>query len=130
MKKRILLFVVSFILIIMNLHSAPSAVSSYEKAYSLQKAGQYYSAIEIYQVILKENKSYNLVFARLAECFYAIDEYDQAFDFVEKALSYKKGDIELETLKGFILIALNKTDEAKAVFLNILNILQMYIMLL
>ena len=122
MKKRILLFVVSFILIIMNLHSAPSAVSSYEKAYSLQKAGQYYSAIEIYQVILKENKSYNLVFARLAECFYAIDEYDQAFDFVEKALSYKKGDIELETLKGFILIALNKTDEAKAVFLNILNI--------
>ena len=112
MKKRVLLFI-SFILITVFLHSASSPTSSYESAYSLQKAGQYYSAIEIYQVILKENKSYNLVFARLAECFYALDEYDQAFDFVEKALSYKRADVELEALKGFILIGLEKTQEAK-----------------
>ena len=87
----------------------------------MQKAGQYYSAIEIYQLVLKENKSYNLVFARLAECFYALDEYDQAFDFVEKALSYKQADIELEALKGFILIGLNKNAEAKVLFSKILE---------
>ncbi|MGP1415501.1 MAG: tetratricopeptide repeat protein [Treponema sp.] len=120
MKKRILLFV-TFILITMGLHSAPTAISSYERAYSLQQVGQYYSAIEIYQVILKENKSYNLVFARLAECFYALDEFDQASDCVEKALSYKQADVELEALKGFILIGLDKVDEAKAVFSSILN---------
>jgi len=120
MKKRVLLFI-SFILITVFLHSASSPTSSYESAYSLQKAGQYYSAIEIYQVILKENKSYNLVFARLAECFYALDEYDQAFDFVEKALSYKRADVELEALKGFILIGLEKTQEAKEVFSKILK---------
>ena len=69
MKKKFLLFI-SFVLLTIGLHSAPT--TSYEKAYSLQKAGQYYSAIEIYQLVLKENKSYNLVFARLAECFYAL----------------------------------------------------------
>ena len=121
MKKRILPFI-SFLLITMFLHSAPATVSLYEKAYSLQKAGQYYSAIEIYQVILKDNKSYNLVFARLAECFYSLGEYDQALDSVEKALSYRKADIELETLKGFILIGLDKIDEAKAIFSNLLNV--------
>ena len=118
--KKVLSFI-SFVLVTTILHSAPTTTSSYEKALSLQKSGQYYSAIEIYQVILKENRSYNLVFARLAECFYALDEYDQAFDFVEKALSYKKSDVELEALKGFILIGLDKIDEAKAVFSNILN---------
>jgi len=118
MKKKFLLFI-SFVLLTIGLHSAPT--TSYEKAYSLQKAGQYYSAIEIYQLVLKENKSYNLVFARLAECFYALDEYDQAFDFVEKALSYKQADIELEALKGFILIGLNKNTEAKVLFSKILE---------
>jgi len=118
--KKVLSFI-SFVLVTTILHSAPTTTSSYEKALSLQKSGQYYSAIEIYQVILKENRSYNLVFARLAECFYALDEYDQAFDFVEKALSYKKSDVELEAMKGFILIGLDKIDEAKAVFSNILN---------
>ena len=118
MKKKFLLFI-SFVLLTIGLHSAPT--TSYEKAYSLQKAGQYYSAIEIYQLVLKENKSYNLVFARLAECFYALDEYDQAFDFVEKALSYKQADIELEALKGFILIGLNKNAEAKVFFSKILE---------
>lgn len=118
MKKKFLLFI-SFVLLTIGLHSAPT--TSYEKAYSLQKAGQYYSAIEIYQLVLKENKSYNLVFARLAECFYALDEYDQAFDFVEKALSYKQADIELEALKGFILIGLNKNAEAKVLFSKILE---------
>ncbi len=118
MKKKFLLFI-SFVLLTIGLHSAPT--TSYEKAYSLQKAGQYYSAIEIYQLVLKENKSYNLVFARLAECFYALDEYDQAFDFVEKALFYKQADIELEALKGFILIGLNKNAEAKVLFSKILE---------
>ena len=119
--KKVLLFI-SFILVTMFLHSAPDTISSYDKAYSLQKAGQYCSAIEIYQVVLKENKSYNLVFARLAECFYALNEYDQAFDFVQKALVYRQADVELETLKGFILIGLNKTNEARTVFSNLLNL--------
>ena len=44
--KKVLLFI-SFILVTMFLHSASDTISSYEKAYSLQKAGQYYSAIEI-----------------------------------------------------------------------------------
>ena len=119
--KKVLLFI-SFILVTMFLHSASDTISSYEKAYSLQKAGQYYSAIEIYQVILKENKNYNLVFTRLAECFYALNEYDQAFDFVQKALVYRQTDVELETLKGFILIGLDKVDEARAVFSSLLNL--------
>ncbi len=104
-----------------------SVQDSYEKAFTLQNEGKYYDAIEIYQATLKTNPSYNLVFQRLAECFYELDEYDMAYDFVIKALSYKKNDFDLEALKGFILIGLNKINDAKNVFSSILNYQPNYI---
>ena len=110
------LFVISFVL-----KASPSLQDLYSSSYSLQKSGDYYSAIEQYQAILKANPSYNMVYQRLAECFFSLDEYDMAYDFIEKALQYKQSDKGIEALKGFILIGLNKIDEAKVIFNNILQ---------
>ena len=62
----------------------------YQKASEYQANEDWYAAIEMYQSALKENPSYNLVYQGLAECFYALDEYDQALSFVETARKYKK----------------------------------------
>ena len=94
----------------------------YNEAYAMQAQGDYYSAIEQYQMILKDNKSYNLIYERLAECFYALEEYDQAYDFVLKAQSYKQSDAKIEALKGFILMGLNKMQEARVLFNTILSV--------
>lgn len=78
-------------------------------------------AIEMYQSALKENPSYNLVYQGLAECFYALDEYDQALSFVESARKYKKDDPDLQNLHGFILVGLGKIDAAKTLFNGVLK---------
>lgn len=100
----------------------PSPQAMYNEAYSMQRQRDYYSAIEQYQMILKTNPSYNLIYERLAQCFYELQEYDQAYDFVLKAQSYKKSDTTIEALKGFILIGLDKRQEAKTLFNTILSV--------
>ncbi len=123
MKKFVLFIAIGLFSSVLNY--AFSATSTpqerYEHAYALQLSHRYYHAIEEYQTTLKDNPSYNLIYQRLAECFYALDEYDRAYDFVLKALSYKKDDTSLEALKAFILIGLEKLDEAKAIFNAILK---------
>jgi len=122
MKKFCLFMTIGFFSSLSSLIVAETkAQERYEHAYSLQLAGSYYYAIEEYQTTLKDNPSYNLIYQRLAECFYALDEYDRAYDFVLKALSFKKNDTALESLKAFILIGLEKLEEAKAIFNAILR---------
>jgi len=122
MKKFCLFMTIGFFSSLSSLIVAETkAQERYEHAYSLQLAGSYYYAIEEYQTTLKDNPSYNLIYQRLAECFYALDEYDRAYDFVLKALSFKKNDTALESLKAFILIGLEKLEEAKAIFNAILQ---------
>jgi len=113
---------ITYFLLFTFLFAAPTPKDLYEHAYALQKDGAYYSAIEQYQMILKGNPSYHLIYQRLSECFYSLEEYDKAYDFVLKALSYKKSDSALEALKGFILIGLNKIDDAKIAFNGIISL--------
>jgi len=93
----------------------------YQKASEYQANEDWYAAIEMYQSALKENPSYNLVYQGLAECFYALDEYDQALSFVETARKYKKDAPDLKNLHGFILIGLGKIEEAKKLFTEVLQ---------
>ncbi len=93
----------------------------YQKGSEYQAAEDWYSAIEMYQSALKENPSYNLVYQGLAECFYALNEYDQALSSVETALTYKRHDTDLQNLYGFILIGLNRIEEAGKIFNTVLQ---------
>lgn len=102
-------------------YASSNALEFYEQGQNFQKTGDWYSAIESYKMALQENPSYNLVFQGLAECFYKIDEYDQALDYVKKALRYKKDSAELKNLEGFILIGLGDLQQAKNIFEDVLK---------
>jgi len=93
----------------------------YQKGMEYQIDEDWYSAIEMYQSALKENRSYNLVYQGLAECFYALNEYDQALTYVLSARSFKNNDPVLQNLHGFILIGLNKPNDAKELFQSVLK---------
>jgi len=92
-----------------------------EEGKSFQDREDWYRAIESYQESLRENPSYNVVFQGLAECFYALGEYEQALDQVIKAEAYKKNDPGLLNLHAFILVGLGNLDEASAIFNRVLS---------
>ncbi len=93
----------------------------YQKGAEAQAHEEWYSAIEFYQTALKENPSYNLVYQGLAECFYALNEYDQALEFVQKARKYRRDDSALQNLHGFILIGLKDLKQAQSLFNSVLK---------
>lgn len=93
----------------------------YQKGAEFQAQEDWYSAIEMYQSALQENPAYNLVYQGLAECFYALNEYDEALSSVQFAMTYKKNDSDLQNLHGFILIGLGKIEEARKQFSAVLQ---------
>ena len=117
MKKKICIFILCFTMGLV--FSDPAQL--YQKGMEYQIDEDWYSAIEMYQSALKENRSYNLVYQGLAECFYALNEYDQALTYVLSARSFKNNDPVLQNLHGFILIGLNKPNDAKELFQSVLK---------
>lgn len=91
-----------------------------EEGKSFQDQEDWYRAIESYQEALRENPSYNVVYQGLAECFYALGEYEQALDQVVKAETFKKNDPLLLNIHAFILVGLGSLDEASAIFNRVL----------
>jgi tetratricopeptide (TPR) repeat protein len=95
-------------------------VLSYEQGKALQDQEDWYGAIECYQDALHENRAYNRAYQGLAECFYALGEYDEALAQVTRAESFKKNDPVLQNLHAFTLIGLGRLDEASAMFARVL----------
>ncbi len=91
-------------------------VRFFEAGRALQRAGNWYSAIESYQESLRLNPNYAPVYQSLAECFWALSEYDQALEYVRRARGFRRTDPELMNLEGRILIALGRLDDAQALF--------------
>ena len=100
---------------------AAAPVQLFEAGKELQYHENWYGAIELYQQALKENPSYNAVYRGLAECFYALGEYDQAIVYVEKARRYAPKDVDLENLYAFILIGIGKIGDAQKIFSGVLD---------
>ena len=98
-----------------------SPVKLFEAGKELQYHENWYGAIELYQQALKENPSYNAVYHGLAECFYALNEYDQAIVYAEKARRYAPQDVDIENLYAFILIGIGKIADAQKIFSAVLN---------
>lgn len=111
--------VVLFLFLVYFVFSDP--VLHYNKGKSFQDQENWYSAIEQYQEALRENASYQPSLQGLAECFYALSEYEQALDQVIKAQELKKADPNLINLHAFILIGLGKTSEASSLFSLVLK---------
>ena len=115
------LFLSLLLFCVLNFGVFGNALQLYEEGKKLQTQGDWYGAIECYKTALIENPSYNLVFQSLAECFYELDEYDQALDYAQKALRYKTNSAELKNLQGFILIGMGDLKGAGALFNEVLK---------
>lgn len=96
--------------------SVADARGLYASAETRRVAEDWYGAIEGYLAALAKNPSYSEAMVGLAECYYALGEYDQALVYVKKASPMRRGDTALRNLEGFVKIGLEDVAGAKAVF--------------
>ena len=96
--------------------SAADARGLYSAAETRRVAEDWYGAIEGYLAALAKNPSYSEAMVGLAECYYALGEYDQALSYIKKASPLRRGDTALGNLEGFVRIGLEDVEGAKALF--------------
>ncbi|MGL4982010.1 MAG: tetratricopeptide repeat protein [Treponemataceae bacterium] len=99
-----------------------SVFELYAKAKQNQENRSWYQAIELYQEIVQLNPHYGQAWFGLAECSYAMNEYELAIFYAESAEKYIKNQAAIQNIKGFSFIGLNRLDEAKQIFTKVLNV--------
>ena len=118
---RVFLSVVLFIFASLAFSESLSALKLFERGVQKQNIEDYYGASEDFQQALQANKSYGDAWFHLSQVTYAIGDYTLALSYLEEADKYAKNRTDIQNLKGMILIALGRLDDARKVFTEILK---------
>ncbi|HTX72786.1 MAG TPA: tetratricopeptide repeat protein [Rectinemataceae bacterium] len=92
------------------------ARSIFAQAEGLRFSEDWYGAVEAYLAVLDRNPSYGEALYGLAECYYELEQYDQALLYARRAAPFLRGNTELADLEGFIRIGLTDLPGARSVF--------------
>ena len=117
MKKIIAVLV--FITIILPVFSETDLFTLNSEGDNYILEGEYYSAIEKYKAVLEINPDYIMSVKGLAEAYYYLGEYEEAYKQVVLARKYDKNSIELLSLEGRILLGKGEIDKAEEIFRTI-----------
>lgn len=93
----------------------------YNEAVALQKDENWYTASQYFIEVVNSNPAFSDAWFRLADCSYHLGEFDLAFQYLESAEKYENNKPEIKNLKGMILLALGRTEEARQIFNEILK---------
>ncbi len=102
-------------------YCAQGAAALFQAGSRAQATENYYQAIEQFKASLDANSSYLAPMRGLAECFFSLEEYDEALRWVEQAKKYGRGDTDLLVLEGRILIGRGDLKTARARFADVLS---------
>lgn len=93
----------------------------YNEAVELQNEENWYTASQYYIEVVNSNPAFSDAWFRLADCSYHLGDFDLAFQYLESAEKYEKDKSEIKNLKGMILLALGRTEEARQIFNEVLK---------
>ena len=93
----------------------------YNEAIELQNEENWYTASQYFIEVVNSNPAFSDAWYRLADCSYHLGEFDLAFQYLESAEKYEKNRSEIKNLKGMILLALGRTDDARQIFNEVLK---------
>ncbi len=96
------------------------ARSIFAQAENLRFSEDWYGAVEGYLAVLELNPHYGEALAGLAECYYELEQYDQALSYARRAAPFLRGDPRLADLEGFIRVGLADLAGARASFSSVL----------
>ncbi len=98
-----------------------SILKLYNEAVVLQNEENWYTASQYYIEVVNNNPAFSDAWFRLADCSYHLGEFDLAFQYLESAEKYEKDKSQIKNLKGMILLALGRTEEARQIFNEVLK---------
>jgi len=93
----------------------------YQRGRTEQARSNLLAAVELYRAALIENPAYDEPLIGLAESFFALEEYEEALEYLEEARKYDRGNLDLIVLEGRIAIALNQPARARSLFESVLE---------
>jgi len=99
---------------------AADARSAYLDGAAAQGQEDYALAVEKYKEALSLNPSYLEPMAGLAECFFQMEEYDEASSWISRARTFDRSNLDLAVLEGRIRIGLGDVPAARALFAAVL----------
>lgn len=98
-----------------------SVLKLYNEAVELQNEESWYTASQYFIEVVNSNPAFSDAWFRLADCSYHLGEFDLAFQYLESAEKYEKNKSEIKNLKGMILLALGRTEDARQIFNEVLK---------
>ena len=103
-------------------NNRPSGAGSYYDQGRLALLEEdWYAAAESLLECLRLNPAHAEGTAALAECYYALGEFDQALSWTRKARALARSNLALANLEAFSLIALGRLTEAASVIADVLT---------
>lgn len=99
-----------------------TAQDFFNEGLQAQNAENWYRAVESYQEAVLKNPAYSDAWFNLAQCTYQLGEYELALNYLQSAEKYSKSIIRIQNLKGMLYIALQRFDEARTIFNDILKV--------
>ncbi len=96
------------------------ARSLLRQAQELELAGDALGAIEQYRAALAANPDYGEAEAGLAECFFRLEEYEEALPHALRARRYDQANLALAVLEGRIRVGLGELEKARSLFEEVL----------
>jgi tetratricopeptide (TPR) repeat protein len=99
---------------------APSAIELFQTGRRAQEERVYYLAAQKYKESLQANPSYLPPMIGLAECFFLMEEYDEALRWIVMAEKFGRDDNALLVLEGRIRIGQGDLAGARGLFQGVL----------
>jgi tetratricopeptide (TPR) repeat protein len=93
----------------------------YQRGRAEQARSNLLAAVELYRAALIENPAYDKPLIGLAESFFALEEYEQALEYLKEAQKYDQTNLDLIVLEGRIAIAMNQPARARSLFESVLE---------
>ena len=93
----------------------------YERGRAEQARSNLLAAVELYRAALIENPAYDKPLIGLAETFFALEEYEEALEYLKQAQVYDRSNLDLIVLEGRIAIAVNQPGRARSLFESVLE---------
>ena len=93
----------------------------YQRGRAEQNRSNLLAAVELYRAALIENPAYDKPLIGLAESFFALEEYEEALEYLKEAQKYDRINLDLIVLEGRIAIAMNQPARARSLFESVLE---------
>ncbi|MBN2441450.1 MAG: tetratricopeptide repeat protein [Spirochaetales bacterium] len=122
MRRIIIIVMIIFFSYSVSAQHDKDPIALFVNGHKAQVLGEYYKAIELYKASLALNQDYASPMKGLAECFYYLDEYEEALSYVQKSKKYDKTNLDLYNLEGMIQIGRGEFDLARSEFEYVLKI--------